>query len=215
VSDPYAPLDQLSSAVKELAGLDLLMRREPLLRVQCVNEVMVVISRNRDPEQEVFLGRCLADQVPVVIRPSGGGAVVLSPGVVVVNLLSGTVPDRHLPDFYFRQILSRVIVALSVVGVSGITERGISDLCYNDRKIAGSSLRLQGQLVLFQLSLLVDPDLALISRYLRHPSREPGYRRQRTHDDFVVSLRQLGCTYTPAQVAQELQSALSRSPALA
>jgi lipoate-protein ligase A len=35
---------------------------------------------------------------------------------------------------------------------------------------------------------LINADLSLIDRYLKHPPREPDYRRGRSHLDFVMSV---------------------------
>jgi lipoate-protein ligase A len=91
--------------------------------------------------------------------------------------------------------------------------RGISDLAIGDRKVAGSSLRLWRGRVLFQVSLLVDLDVGVLERYLRAPSREPDYRRGRTHRDFVVTLRDAGFAVTPDSVAAAVRRALEEEVA--
>ena len=193
-----------------LAGVDLADTAPPALRAEEAREVVVVLSRSRDPEREVFLERCAADGVPVVVRPSGGGAVVLGPGTVAASALLSADPAVHFPEPYFRRLCGAVAEALAACGVSGVTLRGVSDLCLGERKFAGSSLRLAGGRVLFQISLLVAPDLALLERYLRHPSREPEYRRRRPHREFVTSLRESGYALAPAQVAAAVRARLER-----
>jgi lipoate-protein ligase A len=39
---------------------------------------------------------------------------------------------------------------------------------------------------------LVCPDLSLIERYLKHPKKEPDYRRGRSHKDFLSSIHKKG-----------------------
>jgi len=41
--------------------------------------------------------------------------------------------------------------------------------------------------------LLLDADLMLMDRYLKHPPREPAYRQGRSHLDFVMNMRQIDC----------------------
>lgn len=94
-----------------------------------------------------------------------------------------------------------------------VSLRGVSDLCVSDRKIAGSSLRLWKERLLFQIAVLVETDIALLERYLRHPSREPDYRRGRSHRDFVTSLRGAGFSVTVAEVVGALRERLEREAA--
>jgi lipoate-protein ligase A len=89
--------------------------------------------------------------------------------------------------------------------------RGVSDLCNGDRKLAGSSLRLWAGRVLYQVSVLVDVDVSLIERYLALPSRQPDYRAGRSHRDFVVTLRELGCGVSREEAAASLHRHLTEA----
>ena len=191
-----------------LAGVDLPSRTPPLVRSEVAAETVVVLSRSRDPRREVDLDACARDGVPVVVRPSGGGAVVLSPGVVAASLLAAADPRERFQDFYFRRYCAAVAAALEACGASGVVVAGVSDLCLGDRKVAGSSLRLWGERVLFQVSVLVSPDPALMERYLRHPSREPAYRRGRAHREFVTTLAAAGGAAGPTVAAAAVEAAL-------
>jgi lipoate-protein ligase A len=207
VFEEYAVQGGLSAHTAALAGLDLFAAGSPAVRAQIARERVVVLSRSRSPGREVHLQHCRDDGVSVVIRPSGGGAVVLGPGVVVATIIA-PISATHLPEPHFRRFCSAAQRAFLTLGVRDPSIRGVSDICVGDRKIAGSSLRIWGGLVLYQIAILVDLDLALLERYLPHPSREPTYRAQRPHREFVCNLRTLGLPATPkeicAAIAEEL-----------
>lgn len=213
-ADPPAALSPSPHALA-LAGVDLLSVPAPVVRVEEAREVTVVLSRSRDPGREVFLERCRADGVAVVVRPSGGGAVVLGPGVVAASVVTRADPAVRFPEPYFRRLCSAVAASLSRCGVTGVEARGVSDLAVGDRKVAGSSLRLWQGRVLFQVSVLVDVDVGLLERYLRTPSREPAYRGGRPHREFVTTLRDAGFRVTCEQVVAALREGLAAEAGLA
>jgi lipoate-protein ligase A len=210
--EPPAGLPAPSAHALALAGVPLADGRPPLVEALAATEVVVVVSRSRDPEREVHLDACRRDRVPVVQRPSGGGAVVLAPGVVVASALHAASADRLLPDPYFAHFCAAVSAALHELGVEGVTRRGTSDLTLGDRKIAGTSLRVWRARVLFQVSVLVDPDLSLLDRYLPEPSRAPAYRAGRRHREFVTSLHEAGVAVGRQVVAAALAAVLLGPP---
>ena len=212
--EPPAGLAAPSAHALALAGVPLADGRPPLVEALAATEVVVVVSRSRDPEREVHLDACRRDRVPLVQRPSGGGAVVLAPGVVVASALHTAPADRVLPDPYFAHFCGAVAAALGTLGVDGVTRRGTSDLTLGDRKIAGTSLRVWRGRVLFQVAVLVDPDLSLLDRYLPEPSRAPAYRAGRRHREFVTSLHEAGVAVGRQAVAAALAAALLRPPRL-
>jgi len=154
--------------------------------------VAVVIGHGQNAVQEVDLAACRRDGVAVIRRRGGGGAVVLMPGVLCLScaFLSG----RSDSPYYFFQQINLFISDLLArrFSLQGLEPAGISDIALAGRKILGCSMFKSRRLYFYQGSLLLNPDLARITAYLTHPSREPGYRRGRTHSDFLTSLWQSG-----------------------
>lgn len=198
-----------SAHALSLAGTDLIDAVPPVIRVEAAREVVVVLSRSRDPRRELHLDACRRDRVPVVVRPSGGGAVVLAPGVVAASVLARLPAGAHFPEPLFAAFGGAVGAALASCGVSGVATRGISDLCLGERKVAGSSLRLWRERVLYQVSVLRDVELALLERYLAMPSREPDYRHGRPHGEFVTTLSAAGFAVGEKALIAALRSALA------
>ena len=155
-------------------------------------------------EVDVFAGQAEIDQVPVLRRRGGGGTVVLSPGQVVLALVTEvSSPFQNLT--YFRAINHWFRLALQALGVAGLEDRGISDLAIGARKILGTSLYRRRRILFYQASLLVDNDLSLFDRYLRFPSRVPDYREGRGHLDFCTNLRLAGYELSVQDVMESLE----------
>jgi lipoate-protein ligase A len=166
-------------------------------------EVCIVTGAGRKAEEDVFLEQAAADAVPVLRRRGGGGTVVLSPGQLVLAVVTEvSSPFQNLQ--YFRAINNWFRLALEPLGVSGIEDRGISDLAIGELKILGTSLYRRRKILFYQASLLVDNDLSLFERYLRFPSRVPDYRKGRGHLDFCTNLQQQGYSLAVAEVMDSL-----------
>jgi lipoate---protein ligase len=165
----------------------------------------VVLGRSSRPSVELHTEPCLADGVALHRRRGGGCSVVLDPGNVVV-VAAITAPGLQLAD-YFAQLSAWLIGGLAQAGVQDVTRRDVSDLCLGHRKIGGACMFRARGLLLYSVSLLVEPDLRLMDRYLRHPPREPAYRRGRTHRDFVTTIHQ-HAQITAQQLAASLQALL-------
>lgn len=169
--------------------------------------VAIVIGRGGQPGREVHLGAARADGVPVMRRRGGGCAVVLDPGNVIVSLV---LPQEGIGGITaaFAAISARLIAALARCGVPNVEQAGTSDLALAGRKIGGSCLWRTKGLAYYSATLLVRPDLALVDRYLPHPPREPAYRRQRSHRDFLATLQDGEPALTSAILARRLSSIL-------
>jgi lipoate-protein ligase A len=161
------------------------------------------------PDRDVDLALCAATDVPVYRRKGGGGAVILSPGNLIITCAYPASAKRFASQ-WIMPIAEGIVRALERVGVQNAWVRGLGDVAIGEKKILGSSLYANRDLALYQGSLLVESDLSLIPAYLPHPSREPDYRRGRSHLEFVTTLRQAGWTGAwadlEAALAEELKT---------
>jgi lipoate-protein ligase A len=150
-----------------------------------------------------------AERVPILKRYGGGGAVVHQAGSVVVSHGVWVRQNFH-NRFYFERLNQAVIdaLALAVPALRALGQRGLSDIVHGERKVGGTSLFRSRNYCLYQASLLVEPRLDVIERYLRHPSKEPDYRQGRPHRAFLVGLGELAPELTPDRCATCLRTAL-------
>jgi lipoate-protein ligase A len=167
---------------------------KPFVRVYGQQSVEIVHGPSFSASDEVFADRCEADGVPVVERRGGGGTVALSPGVLVIIAVGERAGGREWARGVFLRVNGAVIAALRKAGFGNARHAGISDIAVDGKKVLGSSLYMgtRPPLFYYQASLMVENDLGLMDKYLRHPPREPEYRRGRGHGEFCATLAGLG-----------------------
>jgi lipoate-protein ligase A len=160
------------------------------VRVYRITRPVVVLGSGSRPEVELNLEACQRDGIPIMRRRGGGCAVVLDPGNVIVSVVATGLPfGRHRRSF---DLLTQWLIdGLARIGIPGVGQAGICDLALGEKKIGGACLHRSGDLLYYSTTLLVDPDIDLAMRYLRHPPREPDYRQGRDHADFMGSLAPL------------------------
>ncbi|MBM4069563.1 MAG: lipoate--protein ligase family protein [Planctomycetes bacterium] len=150
---------------------------------------LVVLGAACPIASDVDRAACDRDGVPIMRRASGGGTVVLGRGCLCFSLVLSYDRDPALREVRssYQFILGQVRDALSAL-VPGVTLAGTSDLAWGDRKFSGNSQQRKRRHLLHHGTILHDFDLTLSDRYLRMPSRQPDYRRQRPHAAFLTNL---------------------------
>jgi lipoate-protein ligase A len=182
MTDPFPPYtydDDLINATRHDG--------QARVRVCRLEDTTVVLGAGSDPKVELNLDACVADGVPILKRRGGGCAVVIDPGNVIVSVVMTGLPfGGHRRHF---DLLSQWLSAgLARAGVPAVRKEGICDLVLGDRKIAGACLHRSKDLLYYSATLLVAPDVDKVLRYLKHPPREPDYRRGRAHVNFMGSV---------------------------
>lgn len=159
------------------------------LRLWEIHNPAVVIGRSSRVFEEVHVPACRQDEIPVRRRFSGGAAVVVGSGCLVYSLVLSRRqrPELTTPAEIHCHVL-RVISEALGKKVAGIRVRGTSDLAIGDLKFSGNSVRISGPAVLYHGTMLYDLPLSVVGTYLAQPSRQPDYRAQRMHEDFLTML---------------------------
>jgi lipoate-protein ligase A len=181
--------------------------RRPRVHVYPFPETAVVLGRGSKPERELHIDACLQDKVEVLRRRGGGCAVVIDPGNVIVSAvlpIDGIADNRR----YFKRLSGWLAAGLREIGVADIQHEGISDLACDDRKVSGACIYCSKDFIYYSATLLVEPQLELMERYLKHPPREPDYRRGRPHLEFVGRLDMSATTDKTKRLVSELPRAL-------
>jgi lipoate-protein ligase A len=162
-----------------------------------------VLGASRRLAHDIVTENCRVDAVPIVRRSSGGGTVVIGPGALNVSVV---LPDTMAPglgavDVAQKYVLGRMARAIGTM-VPGVEVLGSGDLTLEGRKFSGSAQRRLKSWFLVHLSILCNFPLRKIERYLRQPDRQPEYRRNRTHGEFLRNL-ELPRTIVAAAIRSE------------
>jgi lipoate-protein ligase A len=161
----------------------------PTIRFWEPTDYFVVLGHGNRYQTELYVDRCYQDNVKFFRRQSGGGTVLQGPGVLNYSFILPLQFSPQLSSITHTTtfILEHITQALNVT-TTKVTIRGISDITIGDKKICGNAQRRKRRALLFHGCFLLSLDLALIDRYLCHPSKEPSYRKKRTHSDFLTHL---------------------------
>jgi lipoate---protein ligase len=165
--------------------------RENGMLVWQPESTIIVLGQSNTPEKSLITENVEADGIPVTKRPTGGEAVVLTPLMAVVTV-AREFPEMTSSKDFFRVINGMMLDVLSDLGVKNYGVKGISDVTIGDRKILGSSMHRREKRLVYHAVLNISEDPGIFERYLKHPGREPDYRLNRNHSEFVTSLKNEG-----------------------
>ncbi|MSR64364.1 MAG: lipoate--protein ligase family protein [Verrucomicrobiae bacterium] len=161
-----------------------------VLRFWEPRDYFVVLGYSNKRATEANENSCRADGVPILRRCTGGGTVLQGPGCLNYTLVLriGSRPELENVTSTNCFIMEQNRAALQPLVGEKIEIEGFTDLAIAGRKFSGNAQRRGKQFILFHGSFLLDFDLAKIERYLSTPSRQPAYRSNRSHEDFLMNL---------------------------
>jgi lipoate-protein ligase A len=149
----------------------------------------VVLGYANQAAREVNLEACKRDGIPVFRRCSGGGTVVQGPGCLNYSLIlrMDADPLRSITGTN-KFIMERNVAALEPLLPAGAQIQGHTDLALRNLKFSGNAQRRLRNCLIFHGTFLLNFDLSLIEKLLPMPSRQPCYRENRSHADFLTNL---------------------------
>jgi lipoate-protein ligase A len=166
---------------------------------------VIVLGQSNTPEKSLITENVETDNIPVTKRPTGGEAVVLTRQMAVITVAREFRETITSKDF-FKVINGMMLDMLSDLGVKNYGMKGISDITIEDRKILGSSMHRRERRLVYHAVLNISENPGIFERYLKHPGREPDYRLNRKHGDFVTSLKNEGYNIDYKNIAAILNS---------
>lgn len=174
------------------------------------DKTYIILGRsNRFVEDSVHVDKAIENGVEIYKRPSGGEAVILTPNTLVISVklpIDNSIKTHH----YFKLINNSIIATLTELGIKQLGNKGISDISIGMKKILGSSIYRKQKTIFYHAVLNISEPIETISMYLKHPTREPDYRKGRDHNEFVTSLKQEGYEITIGKLINQLNKSISR-----
>ena len=164
--DPY-----IKNALNHVAAETVRETGESISWLSGWTKPTVNIGRDQNPDDVCDLASMRDDNVVLVRRQGGGGAVFLSPGKEIS--WSFVTPRQRRPESIkrmHRAVSDSIIEALDQVGVKAWHEPP-NDVVTDDGKISGGTLRQQDGVVYTGSTLLYDVDVDEMFTYLT-PSKE-------------------------------------------
>jgi lipoate-protein ligase A len=186
----------LPSPAENLAGDEVLLDAaeagdgEEVLRFWEPREHFVVVGYANKVATEVNVAACETRGIPVLRRCSGGGTVVQGPGCLNYTLVLRITANGPLHNIGVANqfIMRQNRAALESVVSRPVAIRGHTDLAISELKFSGNSQRRRKHYLLFHGTFLLNFDLALVSKLLLMPSKQPEYREHRPHAEFLTNL---------------------------
>jgi lipoate-protein ligase A len=189
---------------------------EEVLRFWEPREHFVVVGYANKIANEVNVAACEKRDIPILRRCSGGGTVLQCPGCLNYALVLRITDDGPLRNIssanqfimernraaiesLFRTFNLQPLGAAKPGGDGSsfilhpssfiLSVCGHTDLVIGGRKFSGNSQRRRKNSLLFHGTFLLDFDLPLIGEFLQMPSKQPDYRQNRAHGEFLVNLK--------------------------
>jgi lipoate---protein ligase len=159
----------------------------------------VVLGHSCRVAEDVDLDFCAEHGIPILRRRSGGGTVLQMPGCLNFALIMRITPQRGTIAATNAEIMGRQRAILAHLLGRTVSVEGHTDLTLDGKKFSGNAQRRRLRALMFHGSFLLHAELPLIAHALKMPQKQPYYRNNRGHEEFLTNI---GAT------AQELKRGL-------
>ena len=150
-----------------------------------------LIGRHQDLSREIDLDYCESNGIGTVRRVTGGGAIYLDEGQLGWELVfhRASLGIANLPD---------LAAAICNAAAAGLRELGVkakfrprNDIEVDGRKISGTGGFFDGDILIYQGTVLIDMDAAQMVRALNIPAAKVAKHDLDSAEDRVVTLKEL------------------------
>ena len=156
-------------ARRNLAITEALLRGQHEIFRQQRFSPSALIGAHQSLPREIDLDYCATHTIETARRMTGGGAITMGPGILGWELI------LHRARFPTLDAATETLCQAIATGLSRFAParfRPRNDIVIDGRKIAGTGGYFDSNRLLFQGTVLVDPDLDFMARALRLPDRK-------------------------------------------
>ncbi len=161
-----------------------------VLRFWTPLQYFVVVGYANPVATEVNVGFCRRQGLSILRRCTGGGTVLQGPGCLNYSLLlriDGPHPVQSISAAN-EFIMERHRHVLAELLRAPVERHGHTDLAIGGLKFSGNAQRRRQRFLLFHGCFLLHLDIDLVEKTLPLPARQPVYRINRSHTDFLLNL---------------------------
>ncbi len=151
---------------------------------------VVVLGASNSLEDSIVTDNLRKYNARIIKRRSGGQSVVLTGKTLVISIKLKR--DKRSAFLYFKTLTGLIIEGLISSGILYPEVNGTSDITLNGKKISGSSIYRNRDFLLFHAVINISEPVSTFDELLKHPIREPDYRKGRKHSEFITSIREEG-----------------------
>ncbi|MGG5330696.1 lipoate--protein ligase [Enterococcus sp. AZ163] len=163
----YVPNDQERDPRVNLAIETYLLRNMPLdepILLFYINEPSIIIGRNQNTIEEINKEYVEEQEIKVVRRLSGGGAVYHDTGNLNFSFI---MPDDGNSFRDFKKLTEPIVEALHKLGVQGAELKGRNDLVIEDKKFSGNAMYSTNGRMFAHGTLMFDSDVDKVVNALK------------------------------------------------
>jgi lipoate-protein ligase A len=146
----------------------------------------IVMGSSQKAEEVINVAKAAEKSIPIIQRFSAGGCVILDKDTIMVSFI---ISKKHLNIDFFPNTIMKWSEdfyknALSIPNFS----LQVNDYTIGDKKIGGNAQYIKKDRFVHHTSFLWDYDKDHMDLLL-HPPKEPAYRENRTHHDFLGTIK--------------------------
>lgn len=163
---------------------------DEVLRFWESKHYFIVTGLSGKIHEEVYLNECRKRNIPVLRRSSGGGTVLQGPGCLnyaLILRINGKRPLGTITETN-RHIIEQHQRTLNAFLKNQVRIQGFTDLTLHQLKFSGNAQRRKKNALLFHGTFLIHANFKLMNQLLPTPKRQPAYRANRMHDEFLTNL---------------------------
>ena len=169
------------------------------------DKTYIVLGASNNPEESLNIENVVVDNIPVYKRNSGGQSVVITPKTIIISVVLFN-KNYSKPKEIFQIINTEIIKSLQKLGINDLFHKGISDITINEKKILGSAINKKKEKIFYHAMLNYDQNPDILECYLKHPKKEPDYRKGRSHKNFVTSITESGYDISMFEIIESLKN---------